>query len=152
MLSTSICLKSSTTVRTSIFTELVRLHTSTPLNLTNLVIGRTARIGNQGLATSFYSTDDEPMAPFLAKILVESGNEVPDFLEEFKPEAGAPIDFDDDSDDEEEEPVQANGAGEVDADGDEWGGAPAVDAGKPAAVADDSWGAQANGSGPVASW
>lgn len=112
--------------------------------------GRTARIGNQGLATSFYSTDDEPMAPFLAKILVESGNQVPDFLQEYKPGEGMPIDFDDDSGNEENEPAHANGAAEDDEEGG-WGNGPV-----PAApiAADDSWGAsttaQTNGAG--ASW
>lgn len=91
------------------------------------------------------------MAPFLAKILVESGNEVPDFLEEFKPEEGAPLDFDDDSGDEENEPVQENGTAEDDgADGEDWGGAPATDAAVPA-PADDSWGGS-NNAHATAAW
>jgi len=81
--------------------------------------GRTARIGNEGLATSFYNEMDEPMAPFLAKILVETGNAVPDFLEQFKPAVDEPIDFDDDSGDEENDALvadQTNGDA-----GDAWG-------------------------------
>lgn len=83
-------------------------------------IGRTARIGNRGLATSFYSIDDEPMAEFLAKILVESGNDVPDFLEEHKPEAGAPLDFDDDSGVEENAPMEVNGGEQDESEGEGW--------------------------------
>lgn len=117
--------------------------------MTNSPSGRTARIGNLGLATSFYSVDDEPLAPFLAKILVESGNEVPDFLQEYKPEDGAPLDFDDDSADE-NEPAEANGNGAIDDTDDAgWGGASAVAA--PVAT-DQSWGGKNAAQGNGASW
>lgn len=91
--------------------------------------GRTGRVGNQGLATSFYNEQDEHMAPFLAKILVENGWDVPDFLEEYKPADTADLDFDDDSGDEENEPV--NGAGPAD---DAWG------AGDTGASSEEAWG------------
>ncbi|KAK7537113.1 putative DEAD/DEAH box RNA helicase [Phyllosticta citribraziliensis] len=65
-------------------------------------IGRTARIGNRGLATSFYNDRNEDLAEDLAKILVEHNQEFPDFLEPFKPAEDEPIEWDDKTDDEEE--------------------------------------------------
>lgn len=123
-------------VRMSTFIALVSLRSRISWISADPVPGRTARIGNQGLATSFYSTDDEPMAPFLAKILVESGNQVPDFLQEYKPEDGVPLDFDDNSD-VEAEPVQSNGAAEDDSAEEGCGAAPVVAA---PVAADNSWG------------
>ncbi|KAL5002475.1 P-loop containing nucleoside triphosphate hydrolase protein [Aspergillus recurvatus] len=64
-------------------------------------IGRTARIGNEGLATSFYSDRDSDLAPDLVRILMEAKQPVPDFLSEYKPAEGEVIDFHDDTDDEE---------------------------------------------------
>ena len=61
-------------------------------------IGRTARIGHRGLATSFYNDRDEGLAQALVNILVECDCEVPDFLAQYTPGDGK-IDFDDDSDD-----------------------------------------------------
>lgn len=49
-------------------------------------IGRTARIGNRGLATSFYNDRNSDIGSDLVKILLESSQEVPDFLESFKPD------------------------------------------------------------------
>lgn len=46
-------------------------------------IGRTARAGNQGLATTFYNSRSETVAPQLAKILVECQQNVPDFLSDY---------------------------------------------------------------------
>ncbi|KXG46145.1 uncharacterized protein PGRI_050010 [Penicillium griseofulvum] len=60
-------------------------------------IGRTARIGNEGVATSFYNERDEGIAEDLVKILVECNQTVPEFLEAYRPE-GDVLDFDDDSD------------------------------------------------------
>lgn len=60
-------------------------------------IGRTARIGNEGLATSFYNSRNEDIADDLVKILVESKQEIPDFLEDRVPET---ITWDDDTDNE----------------------------------------------------
>ncbi|KAF4286879.1 hypothetical protein KXX16_005967 [Aspergillus fumigatus] len=62
-------------------------------------IGRTARIGNEGLATSFYNDKNSDIAPDLVKILIETGQKVPDFLESYKP-ADDVVKFDDDTDDE----------------------------------------------------
>ncbi|OOQ85086.1 ATP-dependent RNA helicase DED1 [Penicillium brasilianum] len=69
-------------------------------------IGRTARIGNEGLATSFYNDDrDSGLAADLVKLLMESNQAVPDFLESFRP-SEATLSFDDDSTDGEDEDVK----------------------------------------------
>ncbi|GFN15046.1 DEAD/DEAH box helicase [Aspergillus tubingensis] len=63
-------------------------------------IGRTARIGNEGLATSFYNHDnDADLAPDLVKLLIENKQTVPDFLESYRPSDDV-VKFDDDTDDE----------------------------------------------------
>ncbi|KAL9103128.1 MAG: hypothetical protein Q9163_001808 [Psora crenata] len=92
-------------------------------------IGRTGRIGNVGLATSFYNERDEDIAVELVKTLVEMNQEVPDFLEAYKPGEGETLTFDDDTDDEGE------GAGDKDVGGTSGG------------VSSDSWGAEASGAG-----
>ncbi|KAF9191774.1 hypothetical protein BGZ51_000121 [Haplosporangium sp. Z 767] len=46
-------------------------------------IGRTARAGHPGLATSFYNNRALDIAPQLTKLLIECGQQVPDFLQEF---------------------------------------------------------------------
>jgi ATP-dependent RNA helicase DDX3X len=61
--------------------------------------GRTARIGNEGIATSFYNERNEDLADDLVKILVECKQVVPDFLEQYRPDSEE-IDFDDNSEDE----------------------------------------------------
>ena len=76
-------------------------------------IGRTARIGNTGLATSFYNDRDDNLAPMLVKILMETNQEIPDFLEQFKPEEGAELDF------EEADEMPVEGTGEEEGGG--WG-------------------------------
>ncbi|KAL4975182.1 P-loop containing nucleoside triphosphate hydrolase protein [Aspergillus desertorum] len=65
-------------------------------------IGRTARIGNEGLATSFYSDRDSGLARDLVKVLTEAKQRVPDFLFEYRPVEGEVIDFHDDTEDEED--------------------------------------------------
>lgn len=65
-------------------------------------IGRTARIGNEGKATSFYNDRNEDLAPKLVKLLLESKQEVPDFLESHKPENPENIDWHDGTDEESE--------------------------------------------------
>ncbi|KAH8754065.1 DEAD/DEAH box helicase [Diaporthe sp. PMI_573] len=49
-------------------------------------IGRTGRIGNRGLATSFYTERDEPLAPVLVRTLLETKQTVPEFLQQYMPE------------------------------------------------------------------
>ncbi|KAI8146123.1 hypothetical protein BJV82DRAFT_655020 [Fennellomyces sp. T-0311] len=46
-------------------------------------IGRTARVGRSGLATSFYNERSEGLAPELTKLLTECKQEVPDFLKQY---------------------------------------------------------------------
>ncbi|KAG0243693.1 DEAD-box ATP-dependent RNA helicase [Actinomortierella wolfii] len=46
-------------------------------------IGRTARVGNPGFATSFYNDNDANIAPELTKLLLECGQPVPDFLKQY---------------------------------------------------------------------
>lgn len=84
-----------------------------PRNINEYVhrIGRTARIGNIGLATTFYNDKDESQAEDLVKLMLETGQEIPDFLEGYKPSGD--LDFQDNSD-EEEATVGA-------AEGDAWG-------------------------------
>ncbi len=62
-------------------------------------IGRTARIGNEGKASSFYNDRNEDIGEDLVKILMESKQEIPDFLEQFKP-ADDVIEWHDGTDDE----------------------------------------------------
>jgi ATP-dependent RNA helicase DDX3X len=83
-------------------------------------IGRTGRVGNRGLATSFYNNGSEAVAPYsrrclsddsdLAKLLVECKQEIPECLEHHKPEqADAPL-FDDDDDEDDEDDDSGNNA------------------------------------------
>jgi len=83
-------------------------------------IGRTGRVGNRGLATSFFNNGNEAIAEYspsqkeltcreLCKLLMECHHEIPEFLEEYKPavQDDAPLfDDDDDDDDDDDEPVQ----------------------------------------------
>jgi len=62
-------------------------------------IGRTARIGNLGRATSFYNDRDAGLAQNLVKVLLECNQDIPDFLKEFQPEDKV-VTWDDDTDDE----------------------------------------------------
>lgn len=71
-------------------------------------IGRTARIGNIGLSTSFFNEKNEDIATGLVKILLETKQDIPEFLEAYKPEDLTNIDFEDDSDAEEEEDDHAD--------------------------------------------
>ena len=115
-------------------------------------IGRTARIGHQGLATSFYNDRNEDLAQDLVNTLIECACQVPDFLQHLVPEGGQPT-FDDDTDDEEAgdkpsadagaEDTSAEPAAEANGNGGGWG-APA-EAPSTAFVPDAS-------AGPAASW
>ena len=80
-------------------------------------IGRTARIGNTGLATSFFNERNEDIAEDLVRIFLETKQPVPDFLEQWKPEDEDLLDFNDDSDEEVPEEDDANPG----ASGDAWG-------------------------------
>ena len=56
-------------------------------------IGRTARAGNHGLATSFITNRSMDLAQPLTKLLVEANQVIPDFLKEYVP---ANLQFDED--------------------------------------------------------
>ena len=121
-------------------------------------IGRTARIGNEGLATSFYNDRDAAMREFLIKILLESNQELPDFWGEYKPADHAALEFIDDSGAEEDEAQPVNGNAE-DAWGsggavngtDAWGSGPTTSAAHAAPAADD-WGTGATAAPFDAAW
>jgi len=48
--------------------------------------GRTGRIGNLGLATSFFNDRDADLAEPIVKVLLETGQAIPDFFTEYIPE------------------------------------------------------------------
>ena len=73
------------------------------IDLKLLQIGRTARIGNQGLATTFYNQFNEDIAPDLVKILIETGQEVPDFLDAYRPDGDLLFESDDDGGDDDDD-------------------------------------------------
>lgn len=54
-----------------------------------IVSGRTGRIGHRGVATSFYTDRDEPIADVLVRTLLETGQDVPPFLESYVPQGDA---------------------------------------------------------------
>ncbi|GAA5806209.1 hypothetical protein HPULCUR_011740 [Helicostylum pulchrum] len=63
-------------------------------------IGRTARVGKSGLATSFYNDRSGLLAPQLTKLLKECKQEIPDFLQQYVSEDTT---WDDELDDNEVE-------------------------------------------------
>lgn len=94
-------------------------------------IGRTARIGNVGMSTSFYNERNEDIAEALTKLLVETKQIVPDFLESYKPENDEELKFDDDTDEEGEDTA---------AGGDAWGGGAQTTEGEaPGANTNGTW-------------
>ena len=103
-------------------------------------IGRTARIGNIGLATSFFNEKNEDIAEDLVRILLETKQEVPDFLDQWKPDNENDLNFNDDSDEEGEEATDDTAAGSS---GDAWG---AGSSAAPATVSEvapaDAWTAE----------
>ena len=102
-------------------------------------IGRTARIGNIGMATSFYNDRNEDIAEPLTKLLIETHQIVPEFLESYKPENEEELKFDDDTDDEGEDATGGDAWGgdaqkaDGDASGEAWGSE------APNAKTDDGW-------------
>lgn len=96
-------------------------------------IGRTGRIGHRGVATSFFSERDEPMGSVLTRTLLETDQEIPEFLQQYVPEGEAreKLKFEADSD---FDPNDYAGAGDA---GGAWGGGDGIDAG---ASCSDAWG------------
>jgi ATP-dependent RNA helicase DDX3X len=111
--------------------------------LDSICTGRTARIGNEGLATSFYNDKDEPLAEDLVKVLLESRQAVPDFLADKKPEEGQELTFDDDSEEEGDGDAadDADGGAEAWGAGDDAAPAPAAEAVAGGSVPDQDWNA-----------
>ncbi|KAG0285808.1 hypothetical protein BGZ96_010010 [Linnemannia gamsii] len=86
-------------------------------------IGRTARAGNPGLATTFYTDNSATIAPQLVKLLVECQQVVPEFLREFFDEAVTYEDADFVEEDE-DGGFEASGSGATKGDNKSaWGGA-----------------------------
>ncbi|KAI0975815.1 P-loop containing nucleoside triphosphate hydrolase protein [Xylaria arbuscula] len=119
-------------------------------------IGRTGRIGHHGLATSFYTERDEPIAKLLTMTLMETGQEVPDFFDQYKPEGNdvSKLKFEYDTD--EEDPGESgeawgndagNSAGEASGDGWGTGGDSSAPNGNDGGGDTNGWGASANGTG-----
>ncbi|KAL1915655.1 uncharacterized protein VTP21DRAFT_6414 [Calcarisporiella thermophila] len=66
-------------------------------------IGRTARVGNQGLATSFYNAKNDPIARDLTQLLLECRQTVPDFLKKYISDEEEEEEDDEEYEDDEEE-------------------------------------------------
>ncbi len=101
-------------------------------------IGRTARIGNVGLATSFYNEKNEDIAEALVRILLETNQVIPDFLEAYKPEDETKLDFNDDTDNEGDNEEEESGDAKDAPAADDSGDAPRIPA-VPAAPAIVAW-------------
>jgi ATP-dependent RNA helicase DDX3X len=112
-------------------------------------IGRTARIGNEGKATSFFNDRNDDLGEDLCKILIEAKQEIPQFLEQFKPENPEAIEWHDGTDDESDGGIggDAGFGGDGDA-GDDAGGFGGGDKGFGA----DTGGFSADTNDKVASW
>ncbi|KAF3930224.1 hypothetical protein ABW20_dc0103865 [Dactylellina cionopaga] len=120
-------------------------------------IGRTARIGTMGLATTFWNDrDGDHLAEALVKTLVEMNQEIPTFLERYRPSDPEGLKFEDEGSEPEEGDGDIGvGGGDNEWDdradaagGDNWGGsgeAPAGEASAGAASGGDSWGSGGGG-------
>lgn len=91
------------------------------------MIGRTGRAGHRGIATSFYTERDEPIASVLTLTLLETAQDIPDFLQQYVPEDNR-LDF---------EPNQEEGTEEAGPGDDAWGAA--VDSSTAQGAQDDAW-------------
>lgn len=113
--------------------------------------GRTGRIGHRGLASSFYSDRDEPIASVLTRTLIETNQEVPDFLQSYIPEGATATNLKFEADSDFEDNVDI-GAG-ADTGGGGWGadGADCADAGNAGDAGNDAgaggWGGENGGGG-----
>jgi ATP-dependent RNA helicase DDX3X len=112
--------------------------------------GRTGRIGNEGLATSFYNERDSDLAETLVKTLLETHQLIPDFFQDYIPE-GFTADGDGNPDLLKFEADSDNGEGDEngDASADAGGGWGAPDNSAP--VAASGWGQPAAAPAPAAS-
>lgn len=99
-------------------------------------LGRTGRIGHRGVATSFFTDRDEAIASVLTRTLLETNQDIPDFLQSYIPENyanGIKVKFETESD---FDPNDVAGAG--DAQGGGWGG---DETANPDSGAGGGWGA-----------
>ncbi|KAL6803735.1 P-loop containing nucleoside triphosphate hydrolase protein [Trichoderma sp. SZMC 28012] len=99
-------------------------------------IGRTGRIGHRGVATSFFTDRDEAIASVLTRTLLETNQDIPDFLQSYIPDNyanGIKVKFETESD---FDPNDVAGAG--DAQGGGWGG---DETANPDSGAGGGWGA-----------
>lgn len=76
-------------------------------------IGRTARIGNEGKATSFFNDRNEDLAADLCKVLIESKQEVPDFLQQHMPENPSTLEWHDGTDEDSDDGLGGGFGGEA---------------------------------------
>ncbi|KAF9426733.1 hypothetical protein BGZ94_006100 [Podila epigama] len=109
-------------------------------------IGRTARVGNLGMATSFFNSKNSIIAPQLAKILQECNQEIPDFLAGYVDESTT---YETDDFVAEHELAEYGGEGmelstESGNGGGEWGGHPATD--------NSGWGGSHSGENADSGW
>ncbi|KAL8387302.1 hypothetical protein RB595_010008 [Gaeumannomyces hyphopodioides] len=76
-------------------------------------IGRTGRIGHKGMATSFFTDHDEPLGSVLVRTMLETQQEIPEFLSHHIPEGEARenLKFEADSDFEDENDNNGGDAG-----------------------------------------
>lgn len=100
---------------------------------------------HRGLAHSFYTERDEPIASVLTRTLLETKQEVPEFLDAYKPQGDAihNLKFEADSDWDEHEAAMTGGGG-----GGDWGDAQGESSGWGNQDVDgdkqeDGWGTQA---------
>lgn len=100
--------------------------------MADYTLGRTARIGNEGLATSFYNDGDSDLGSDLVKVLLETGQKIPDFLQDFTPSDNILV-FDDDSNDSQDSDADEENGAQC---GGKWGAAEGAQ--EPAR---DGWGA-----------
>lgn len=74
-------------------------------------LGRTGRIGHRGVATSLFTERDEPIASVLTRTLLETKQDIPEFLQIYVPEGGN-IQFETESDFDPNEMVKQAGDSE----------------------------------------
>ncbi|AEO65101.1 uncharacterized protein THITE_2043513 [Thermothielavioides terrestris NRRL 8126] len=111
-------------------------------------IGRTGRIGHRGLASSFYSDRDEPIASVLTRTLIETNQEVPDFLQSYIPEGASATNLKFEADSDFEDEAAGTGGGDAGAGEGGWGADTDQNAGGDTGVGGDGWGSgHANGNG-----
>ena len=111
-------------------------------------IGRTGRIGHEGLATSFYNDRNEELGQDLVNVLVECEQPIPEFLSHLAPEDGV-ANFDDDSDDEAEAEGAAADGGNGETEGADGVAVEAGGAWGAGAAVEETGGFQADGDGGV---